>query len=58
MKTITATKVSDGSLVNIKETQHLHCESDVLKFIKQNGLNVKKQFSVKGKSKYTHIFAD
>ena len=59
MKTITATKISDGYLVKIKETRHLHSETDVIKFIKQSGLKIKEQFSIKGdKGDYIKIFSE
>ena len=40
MKHITAEKVKDGWQVKITETHHLHCESDVYKFAKQNGMEI------------------
>ena len=44
MKTITANKVKDGWSVEITDKVHLHSESDVFKFVKQNGLQLKKRF--------------
>ena len=41
MKTITAVKCKDAYLVEIKETMTIHCESDVYKLIKQQGLKIK-----------------
>jgi len=40
MKTIRAIKCKNGYLVTIKETRTIFCESDVKKFIKQQGLKV------------------
>ena len=40
MKTIRAEKCKNGYLVTIKETRTIFCESDVKKFIKQQGLKV------------------
>ena len=45
MKQITAILCKDGWLVEISETRHLYLKSDVLKFIKQNNLEVRKKFS-------------
>ena len=45
MKQITAVLCKDGWLVEISETRHLYSKSDVLKFIKQNNLEVRKEFS-------------
>jgi hypothetical protein len=45
MKQITAVKCKDGWLVEVSETRHLYSKDDVLKFIKQNNLEVKKEFS-------------
>jgi hypothetical protein len=45
MKTIIAVKVKDGWLVEIKETRYLYSKDDVLKLIKQNNLEVRKESS-------------
>jgi hypothetical protein len=45
MKTIIAVKVKDGWLVEIKETRHLYSKDDVLKLIRQNNLEVRKESS-------------
>lgn len=47
MKYLRATKVKDGYLVNIIRTEHIPCKSDVLKLIKQEGLEAKPYFSHK-----------
>ena len=52
MKTIRATKTKDGYYVVIKDTRHIHCKSDVLKFIKQQGLKV---FGASADSEGNHI---
>ena len=41
MKHIEAQKVRDGWHVKIIETHHIHSESDVYKFAKQNGMVIK-----------------
>ena len=45
MKQITAVLCKDGWLVEISETRHLYSKSDVLKFIKQNNLEIRKESS-------------
>ena len=45
MKQITAVLCKDGWLVEISETRHLYSKDDVLKFIKENNLEVRKEFS-------------
>ena len=44
-KTMIANKVKDGWLVKVIDMQHLYSESDVIKLIKQLGLDIQKQFS-------------
>ena len=41
MKNIIAEKVKDGWQVKITETHHIHSESDVYKFAKQNGMKIR-----------------
>jgi hypothetical protein len=45
MKTIVAVKVKDGWLLEVKETRHLYSKDDVLKLIKENNLEVRKESS-------------
>ena len=45
MKTIIAHKVKDGWVVEIIEREQANSKSDVLRLIKQLGLEIKKQFS-------------
>ena len=45
MKTITANKVKDGWYVEVIEIRHLYSRGDVLKFIKENNLKVRKENS-------------
>ena len=45
MKQITAVLCKDGWLVEISETRHFYSRDDVLKFIKENNLKVRKKFS-------------
>ena len=45
MKTIIAHKVKDGWNVEVINRIHLYSESDVIKLVKQLGLDIKKQFS-------------
>ena len=45
MKTIIAVLCKDGWLVEINETIHFYSRDDVLKFIKENNLRVRKEFS-------------
>jgi len=45
MKTITANKVKDGWYVEVIEIRRLYSKDDVLKFIKENNLKVRKEFS-------------
>ena len=40
MKTITAEKCKDGYSVVIEDTRTIVCESDVRRFIKQEGLKI------------------
>jgi len=49
MKTIIAHKVKDGWSVEVINRIHLYSKSDVIKLIKQLGLEIKKQFSTKEK---------
>ena len=44
-KTLIANKVKDGWIVEVINREHLYSESDVIKLIKQLGLDIKKQFS-------------
>ena len=45
MKTIIAHKVKDGWSVEVINRIHLYSKSDVIKLIKQLGLEIKTQFS-------------
>ena len=45
MKTIIANKIKDGWSVVIINREHLYSKSDVLRLIKQLGLDIKTQFS-------------
>ena len=45
MKMIIAHKVKDGWIVEIIEREQANSKSDVIKLIKQLGLEIKKQFS-------------
>ena len=45
MKTIIANKVKDGWSVVIINRMHLYSKGDVIKLVKQLGLEIKKQFS-------------
>ena len=45
MKTIIAHKVKDGWIVEVIDREHLFSESDVIKLVKQLGLEIQKQFS-------------
>ena len=45
MKTLRAEKCKDGWLVTITDRKQVGCQTDVLKEIRENGLEVKKQFS-------------
>ena len=45
IKWLKAIKVKDGWSVVIINREHLYSESDVIKLIKQLGLEIKKQFS-------------
>ena len=45
MKQITAVLCKDGWLVEVSETRRLYSRGDVLKFIKENNLKVRKEFS-------------
>ena len=44
MKQAKATKLGDNWIVKITDTRTLHCESDVRKFLRQQGLVIKPQF--------------
>ena len=44
-KTIIANKVKDGWIVEVINREHANSKSDVIKLIKQLGLEIKKQFS-------------
>ena len=45
IKSLEAIKVKDGWSVEIIEREYLYSKSDVIKLIKQLGLEIKKQFS-------------
>ena len=45
MKSLKAVKVKDGWAVEVIDREHLYSESDVLRLIKQLGLDIKTQFS-------------
>ena len=45
MKTIIAHKVKDGWVVEIIEREQANSKSDVIKLVKQLGLDIQKQFS-------------
>ena len=45
IKRLIANKVKDGWIVEVIDREHLYSESDVIKLIKQLGLEIKKQFS-------------
>ena len=45
IKWLKAIKVKDGWSVVIIDREHLYSESDVLRLIKQLGLDIQKQFS-------------
>ena len=45
IKRLKAIKVKDGWIVEVIDREHLYSESDVIKLIKQLGLEIKKQFS-------------
>ena len=45
IKRLEAIKVKDGWVVEIINMEHLYSKSDVIKLIKQLGLEIQKQFS-------------
>ena len=45
IKRLIANKVKDGWVVKVINREHLYSESDVIKLIKQLGLDIQKQFS-------------
>ena len=45
IKRLIANKVKDGWIVKVINMEHLYSESDVLRLIKQLGLDIQKQFS-------------
>ena len=45
IKRLIANKVKDGWIVEVINREHLYSKSDVIKLIKQLGLEIKKQFS-------------
>ena len=45
IKRLEAIRTKDGWLVKVINMEHLYSESDVIKLIKQLGLEIKKQFS-------------
>ena len=45
IKRLIANKVKDGWIVVIINREHLYSEGDVLRLIKQLGLDIQKQFS-------------
>ena len=45
IKRLIANKVKDGWIVEVIDIEHLYSESDVLRLIKQLGLDFQKQFS-------------
>ena len=45
IKRLEAIRTKDGWLVKVIDMQHLYSESDVLRLIKQLGLDFQKQFS-------------
>ena len=45
IRRLEAIKVKDGSIVKVINMEHLYSESDVLRLIKQLGLDFQKQFS-------------
>ena len=45
IKRLIANKVRDGWIVEVINREHLYSESDVLRLIKQLGLDIQKQFS-------------
>ena len=45
IKWLEAIKVKDGWIVEVINREHLYSKSDVIKLIKQLGLEIQKQFS-------------
>ena len=45
IKRLEAVKVKDGWIVEVIDREHLYSKSDVIRLIKQLGLEIKKQFS-------------
>ena len=45
IKRLIANKVKDGWIVEVINREHAYSKSDVIKLIKQLGLEIKKQFS-------------
>ena len=45
IKRLIANKVKDGWIVEVINSEHLYSKSDVIKLIKQLGLDFQKQFS-------------
>ena len=45
IKRLIANKVKDGWIIEIINREHLYSKSDVLRLIKQLGLDIQKQFS-------------
>lgn len=59
MKTLKAIRVKDGYVVTLTDIRAIHNESDLLQFIRQQGLKLKKQFCRQdGKKNIIEFYAD